>query len=219
VLCGLAPTLELLVLFRLLQGATGAAGPGLARDPDGAVRGPGTQPRVRHLGVRDLSDSLIGPVVGGLLVDTVSWRAAFLINVPLVAIALFAAIRHMPETKAEGASGSFDWLGAFVAFVAVGGLAFGAIRGRTSSGRTRSPGVAGDRGHRPRRVPDPHGAPPEPARAAPPVRRRRFATINLSTPGLAPCTPSPCSRGCSCRTRSATRRPRPGSSACRPASS
>src|SRR4029079_16417576 len=65
--------------------------------------------------------SLFGQPIGGLLVDVLSWRAAFIINVPLVAIALWATIRYMQESRDETATGSFDWLGAFVAAVAIGG--------------------------------------------------------------------------------------------------
>lgn len=66
-------------------------------------------------------------MIGGLLVDAISWRMAFLINVPLVAFALWATLAHVGESRDEQASGAFDWLGAFVIAVAVGGLAFGAI--------------------------------------------------------------------------------------------
>ncbi|MBA2381912.1 MAG: MFS transporter, partial [Chloroflexi bacterium] len=69
---------------------------------------------------------------GGLLVDNLTWRLAFLINVPLVIIALWAAIRHVEESRDSDASGHFDWLGSLVGAVAVGGLAFGAIRGQDS---------------------------------------------------------------------------------------
>ena len=131
VLCGIAPTLELLVVFRLLQGAAGALlVPGSLAILTALFEG---EARARAFGIwasATSATSLIGPVVGGLLVDTVSWRAAFLVNIPLVALALWATLRHMPETKAENASGSFDWLGALVVVVAVGGLAFGAIRGQ-----------------------------------------------------------------------------------------
>ncbi len=131
VLCGLAPTLELLVVFRLLQGAAGALlVPGSLAILTALFEG---EARARAFGIWTSATSattLLGPVLGGLLVDAVSWRAAFLINIPLVALALWATLRHMPETKAEGATGRFDWLGAFVVVVAVGGLAFGAIRGQ-----------------------------------------------------------------------------------------
>ena len=58
-----------------------------------------------------------------------SWRAAFLINVPLVAIALWATT-NVPESRDRESRGEFDWLGAFVIVVGVGGLAFGATRGQ-----------------------------------------------------------------------------------------
>src|SRR4029077_128237 len=79
--------------------------------------------------------TVLGPVVGGLLVDTISWRAAFLINVPLVAVALWATYRHVPESRDELASSKFDWLGAVIVGLAVGGLAFGAIYGQERNWR------------------------------------------------------------------------------------
>jgi MFS family permease len=74
--------------------------------------------------------AVLGQPIGGLLVDSLSWRAAFLINVPLVAVALWATLRHMQETKDTEATGRFDWLGALIGAIAVGGLAFGATRGQ-----------------------------------------------------------------------------------------
>ncbi len=183
VLCGLAPTLELLVVTRLLQGAAGALlVPGSLAILTALFEGPA---RARAFGIWAAATSattLLGPVIGGLLVDGVSWRAAFLINVPLVVVALYATIRHMPETKAEGATGRFDWLGAAVAIVAVGGLAFGAIRGQDRNWQDSLAWASLAIG----------GLalvafPILMARRANPLvplglfRRRRFATINLST--------------------------------------
>ncbi len=131
VLCGLAPTLELLVVFRILQGAAGALlVPGSLAILTALFD---SEARSRAFGIWASATSattLLGPIVGGFLVDAISWRAAFLLNIPLVVVALYATIRHMPETRDEEASGRFDWLGAFVAVVAIGGLAFGAIRGQ-----------------------------------------------------------------------------------------
>jgi MFS family permease len=73
---------------------------------------------------------LLGPLVGGLLVDTVSWRVAFLINVPLVLVALYAVLQHVPESRDETSTSGFDWLGALLVAVAVGGLAFGPVYGQ-----------------------------------------------------------------------------------------
>jgi EmrB/QacA subfamily drug resistance transporter len=131
VLCGLAPTLDLLVLFRILQGAAGALlVPGSIAVIAALFEGPA---RARAYGIWAAATSsmlVAGPIVGGLLVDTVSWRAVFLINVPIAAGALWATWRHMPETRDETASGRFDWLGAAVAMAAVGGIAFGTVRGQ-----------------------------------------------------------------------------------------
>jgi EmrB/QacA subfamily drug resistance transporter len=133
VLCGAAPTLEILIVARLLQGAAGALlVPGslaiITAAFDGAAR-------ARACGLWAASTSaltLLGPILGGLLVDNVSWRVAFLINVPLVAVALWAAVRHVAESRDPDSQGSFDWIGSVVGAIAVGGLAFGAIRGQQS---------------------------------------------------------------------------------------
>jgi EmrB/QacA subfamily drug resistance transporter len=136
VLCGIAPNMELLVLFRVLQGAAGALlVPGSLSIITNAFEGPA---RGRAFGIWAAATSALTPggtILGGFLVDTVSWRAGFLINVPLVLIALWATRRHMAESRDEDASGSFDWLGATVGVVAVGGLAFGAIRGEQQEWR------------------------------------------------------------------------------------
>jgi EmrB/QacA subfamily drug resistance transporter len=129
-LCAFAPSLELLALFRVLQGATGALlVPGslsiITATFDGEARG-------RAFGIWAAATSgllLFGPIIGGVLVTAVSWRAAFFMNAPLVVVGLWATLRHMKESHDQSASGRFDWLGALVAVAAVGGLAFGAIRG------------------------------------------------------------------------------------------
>jgi EmrB/QacA subfamily drug resistance transporter len=128
--CGLAPTMEILIGARIVQAAFGAVlVPAslsiITAAFDGEARG-------RAIGLWASGTSatfIIGPVVGGLLVQAVSWRAAFLINVPLIAIALWAS-RGIPESRDEEATGRFDWLGAAVIALGVGGLAFGATRGQ-----------------------------------------------------------------------------------------
>jgi EmrB/QacA subfamily drug resistance transporter len=131
VLCGLAPNMETLILFRVLQGAAGAllvpSSLSLitACFEDQVERG-------RAFGYWSSASSattILGPVVGGLLVDLLSWRIAFLINVPVALIALFAS-RRIVESRDEQSSGIFDWVGSAITAVAVGGLAFGAIYGQ-----------------------------------------------------------------------------------------
>jgi EmrB/QacA subfamily drug resistance transporter len=130
-LCGLATNMELLIVFRLLQGATGALlVPGslslITVNFEGVARG-------RAFGIwagASAATTILGPPVGGLLVDAISWRVAFLINLPIVVVAIWATLRHVPESRDTQASSHFDWLGAAVVAVAVGGLAFGAIYGQ-----------------------------------------------------------------------------------------
>jgi len=131
VLCGLAPNMELLVLFRIFQGAAGAfLVPAslalLTANFEGEEQG-------RAFGIwagASGATTILGPFIGGLLVDSLSWRAAFFINVPLIAVAVWATAVHVPESRDEKASPRFDWLGAVIVALAVGGLSFGTIFGQ-----------------------------------------------------------------------------------------
>ncbi len=130
-LCGVAPTMEILIVARVLQGAAGAlVVPGSLSIITASFA---DEERGRAFGIwagASAATSIIGPLVGGLLVNTVSWRAAFLINLPFLAVALFATLRYVPESRDDDATGRFDWLGSIVIALAVGGLAFGTIRGQ-----------------------------------------------------------------------------------------
>ncbi len=130
-LCGVAPNIETLVAFRILQGAAGALlVPGSLALIRTSFEG---EAQARAYGTWAGATSLLtlgGPFVGGLLVDLVSWRAVFLINVPLVGLALWATLRHVPESRDEEMPAGFDWTGAALAGVAVGGLSFGLIYGQ-----------------------------------------------------------------------------------------
>jgi len=131
--CGLAPTMEALVAARILQGAFGAIlVPGSLSIITAAFDG---EERGRAIGMWAAGTSatmILGPVIGGFLVQSVSWRAAFLINVPLILVNLWAT-REVPESRDPEATGDFDWLGAATIAVAVGGLAFGATRGEQAA--------------------------------------------------------------------------------------
>ena len=128
--CGLAPTMEILIGARIVQAAFGAVlVPGSLSIITAAFEG---EERGRAIGLwaaGTSATSIVGPLLGGFLVQSVSWRAAFLINVPLIAIALWATAK-VPESRDTEARGEFDWLGAGVIAIGVGGLAFGATRGQ-----------------------------------------------------------------------------------------
>lgn len=127
-LCGLAPNLEALIAFRVLQGLAGALlVPGslalLRVNFEGPEQG-------RAYGLWAAGTSLVtlaGPFAGGVLVDAISWRAVFFVNVPVVALAMYATARHVPESYDEDAPKGLDWVGAVLFGLAAGGLAFGTI--------------------------------------------------------------------------------------------
>jgi EmrB/QacA subfamily drug resistance transporter len=73
----------------------------------------------------------LGPVLGGYLVENVSWRAAFLINVPLAIVVLWIVYRHVPESRDPGAR-KLDIPGAVLATLGLGGVVFGLIESQSS---------------------------------------------------------------------------------------
>ena len=125
--CGLAPTGEVLILARLVQGVGGALlVPGslalinASIDPDDRGEAVG-----RWAGLTGVS-SAVGPFVGGWLVDAASWRWVFLINVPIAAAALLA-LRHVPETRDPDATGPLDIGGAVAVTAGLTGTIFALI--------------------------------------------------------------------------------------------
>ncbi len=130
-LCGLAPNMELLIAFRILQGGAGALlVPGALALLTVTFTGEAQGRAFGLWAAASAATTILGPFVGGILVDGISWRAAFLINVPLLIVALWATRTHVTESKDLTATGRFDWLGAVVVALAVGGLSFGAIYGQ-----------------------------------------------------------------------------------------
>ncbi|MEO7571537.1 MAG: DHA2 family efflux MFS transporter permease subunit [Acidimicrobiales bacterium] len=112
--CGLAPNVGVLITARAVQGL-GAA---LLVPGSLAIISASFHPSDRAAAVGAWSGlggvaGAIGPFVGGYLIDSVSWRVAFLINLPLAA-GVVVASRHVPETKATGES-HLDLLGAVTA--------------------------------------------------------------------------------------------------------
>src|SRR4029077_4447249 len=67
----------------------------------------------------------IGPVSGGWLVEHVSWRAVFFLNVPLAVIVLVLSLRFMKESRDPSRTTQIDWSGAVLAVLGLGGIVFG----------------------------------------------------------------------------------------------
>jgi len=131
ILSGLAPTMEWLVVFRVLQGVAGAfIAPGSLALITATFTG---EEQGRAFGIWSGATAglmILGPFIGGVLVDTVSWRAIFLVNVPFVLLTLWMIRRFVRESHDEAASGKFDVPGTILSALAVGGLVFGTISGQ-----------------------------------------------------------------------------------------
>jgi MFS family permease len=110
--CGLAPTLPLLIGFRVLQ-AVGAAL--LQANSVALVTTSVPAERVRGaLGVQAAAQALglaLGPVVGGVLVQGLGWQWVFGVTVPVGVLALLAGRYLLPRTRQRTPAGAFDWPG------------------------------------------------------------------------------------------------------------
>jgi EmrB/QacA subfamily drug resistance transporter len=127
-LCGIAPTPEVLIAARVLQGVGAALlTPGSLAMIQGAFV---HADRAKAIGAWSGLGSIaaaIGPFVGGGLVQYASWRWIFLINLPLAVVTVVVAQRAVPETKDPNAPREFDVLGAGLVALALGGLTYALI--------------------------------------------------------------------------------------------
>jgi EmrB/QacA subfamily drug resistance transporter len=128
-LCALAPTVELLVVARALQGVSGALlTPAslaiiVAVFPT-AERGAAIGSWTAWSGI----GYLVGPLIGGQIVDSVSWRWVFAINVPLVLVTLALSARYVPQARELGDDRpKLDITGALLAALGLAGISFGLI--------------------------------------------------------------------------------------------
>jgi EmrB/QacA subfamily drug resistance transporter len=126
--CGFAPSVEMLILARALQGVGGA----LLIPCSLAIIGAAfdEKERGKAIGVWSGASAIAaggGPLLGGWLVDHTSWRAIFLIN-PILAVAtILIALRHLEESRDTKAKRGLDWLGAVLVFLGLGSLIYGLI--------------------------------------------------------------------------------------------
>jgi EmrB/QacA subfamily drug resistance transporter len=135
--CALAPSLAWLLVGRGLQGVGAALlMPNslaiLGAHFSGAARG-------RAIGIwasAGATMGAIGPVLGGWLIDTVGWRAIFLINLPLATAAIVLAIAFVRDARREDQAPALDLLGGVLATASLGAVTWGLTLGSGHAGWT-----------------------------------------------------------------------------------
>ncbi len=136
-LCSLAPTIELLVAFRVLQAIGGSMLNPVAMS---IITNTFTEPRARAQAVGVWGavfgvSMALGPIVGGAVVSSLGWRSIFLLNLPVGLAAIALTLRHVPESRAPRPR-RFDPAGQGLVTVLLATLTFGIIeapsRGWTS---------------------------------------------------------------------------------------
>jgi EmrB/QacA subfamily drug resistance transporter len=135
--CALAPSLLWLLIGRGVQGV-GAA---LLMPNSLAILGAGFagEARGRAIGIWASVGAVmgaLGPVLGGWLIDTVGWRAIFLINLPLATGAIVLATMLAGEARPEGQPAALDLLGGFFATAGLGAMTWGLTIGSGHAGWT-----------------------------------------------------------------------------------
>jgi EmrB/QacA subfamily drug resistance transporter len=128
-LCGVARSMTELIVFRAVQGV----GAGGLFPLSLAVIGNIVPPRDRGrwqglIGAVFASSSIVGPAVGGFIVDNTSWRWVFFVNLPVGGLALLVISLTMPR-RARRTEHAIDWLGAGVLAAGTGALLLGLVWG------------------------------------------------------------------------------------------
>jgi EmrB/QacA subfamily drug resistance transporter len=138
--CGLAGGVRELILARALQGIGGALlVPGSLAIISASFA---EQDRGKAIGTWSGATAItaaLGPVLGGWLIDHLSWRATFFINLPLAIVVIVIALRRVPESRNAGMRGNLDWPGALLVTLGLGGVVYALIE--SSNAGWSHPGI------------------------------------------------------------------------------
>jgi EmrB/QacA subfamily drug resistance transporter len=128
-ICGLSFSYGLLIGFRALQGLGAAALFTVSVAAiSNAVTGDHRALAIGALfGIANIGTAL-GPFIGGLLTEQLSWRWVFFLNVPLSAMAIFCCLRWLPSTPPAEATMRIDWLGLILVSSGIVAVAYAADR-------------------------------------------------------------------------------------------
>ena len=134
-LCGLAWSDGSLIFFRVLQGFGGGLIMPVGMSVLAQTAGPRHMGRVMSvIGVPMLLGPVLGPVIGGLIVDNAPWQWIFFVNVPIAAVALILAARLLKPDQGRAEVGRLDWLGVALLSPGLASLVFGLAETETSGG-------------------------------------------------------------------------------------
>jgi DHA2 family multidrug resistance protein len=129
-LCGMATSLTMMVLFRIMQGVFGAALVPLSQyilrntfPPDQIMKA------MAIWGVGIMTAPVLGPTIGGYITEIANWRWIFYINIPVCALAFFMCLRLIKETEIKIIK--IDWLGILLLALGIGSLQIFLDRGNT----------------------------------------------------------------------------------------
>jgi EmrB/QacA subfamily drug resistance transporter len=127
-LCAVAPTVEFLIAARALQGVAGALlVPGslaiVAATFEGPARGKAVGTWTAWTGIA----TVLGPAGGGALVEALSWRAVFWVNLPLIAFTVALTLHSVKESRDPDAFRGIDWTGIALSAAGLGGPVFALI--------------------------------------------------------------------------------------------
>jgi EmrB/QacA subfamily drug resistance transporter len=133
VVCGLAQNPLELILARAVQGVGGAL---LVPGSLAIISASFTEDkRGKAIGTWSGFSAItagVGPLLGGLLIDHVSWRAIFFINVPIAVVVMMVLYRWVPESR-DASRARLDLIGAVLATGGLGGLTYGLIQSTSTS--------------------------------------------------------------------------------------
>jgi EmrB/QacA subfamily drug resistance transporter len=125
--CALAPDIRWLIGARAVQGIGGALlTPGSLALISASIPPERRGHAIGKWSAFSAAAAGVGPVLGGWLIQELSWRAIFWLNIPLAAATLFIATRYVPESR-EPAAARLDLPGAALATLGLGGLVFGLL--------------------------------------------------------------------------------------------
>jgi EmrB/QacA subfamily drug resistance transporter len=134
-LCGAAWTAESLIVFRILQGLGGGMIMPVGMALLAQTAGPNRVGRVMSvIGVPMLLGPILGPVLGGLIVDNTSWRWIFYVNVPIVVLSLLLAQRVLHEDAGRAEAGRLDTTGLALISPGLVAIIFGLSQSETHGG-------------------------------------------------------------------------------------